>query len=99
MTGKDADSAQSTPETGPQSHKDRNPDQGTVLDRIKMPPMSGEEALRRFDEDRVSATGTDGAERQSDLAGLHPVMKLVALGGTLLLIVTVLLGTLYLFAG
>ncbi len=73
--------------------KDRNPDQGTVLDRIKMPPMSGEEALRRFNEDRA-----DGKAAQSDLADLHPIMKLVALGGTLLMIVAGLLGVLYLFA-
>lgn len=77
----------------PHSIKDRNPDQGTVLDRIKMPPMSGEEALRRFNEDRA-----DGQGSKSDLADLHPVMKLVALGGTLLMIVAGLLGVLYLFA-
>lgn len=98
MTGKDANSADSTFKADPENSKNQNPDQGTVLDRIKMPPMSGEEALRRFDEDRASAAGSDSTERQSDLAGLHPIMKLVALGGTLLLIVTVLLGVLYLFA-
>lgn len=95
MTGKDANNDPL------KSHqiKNQNPDQGTVLDRIKMPPMSGEEALRRFDEDRSTGNASDhGAELQSDLAKLHPIIKLVALGGTLLMIVTLLLGVLYLFA-
>ncbi|WP_336080119.1 hypothetical protein [Thalassospira sp. CH_XMU1448-2] len=81
-------------------NRDRNPDQGTVLDRIKMPPMSGEEALRRFNETSAAsesnAVGEDGSN-QSDLAQLHPIMKLVALGGTLLMITAILLGVLYLF--
>ena len=91
MTGKDADKSQSSPHQA----QDRNPDQGTVLDRIKMPPMSGEEALRRFEEDR---SGDNATQQQSDLAQLHPIMKLIALGGTLLMVVTGLLGVLYLFA-
>lgn len=73
------------------------PDQGTVLDRIKMPPLSGEEVLRRLDDPASGSSSTGGTQRQSDLAGLHPVMKLVALGGTLLMVVTLLLGILYLF--
>ncbi|MEQ9346628.1 MAG: hypothetical protein RIG26_09320 [Thalassospira sp.] len=91
MTGKDADKSRSRPH----QVQDRNPDQGTVLDRIKMPPMSGEEALRRFEEDR---SGDNTTQQQSDLAQLHPIMKLIALGGTLLMVVTGLLGILYLFA-
>ncbi|MBX2831843.1 MAG: hypothetical protein KTR23_11775 [Rhodospirillales bacterium] len=95
MTGRDANNDPL------KSHqiKNQNPDQGTVLDRIKMPPMSGEEALRRFDEDRSASDGSDhGTKQQSDLAELHPIMKLVALGGTLVMVVTGLLGVLYLFA-
>ena len=70
-----------------------------VLDRIKMPPMSGEEALRRFHDSAPSSGNRDEdvSARQSELAHLHPVMKLVALGGTLLLITAILLGVLYLF--
>ena len=96
MTAKNGD----TPQKHPSNNKDRHPDQGTVLDRIKMPPMSGEEALRRFGEG-PSADGsgkTPTSTSISELESLHPVMKLVALGGTLFLIVTVLLGALYLFA-
>lgn len=81
-------------------NRDRHPDQGTVLDRIKMPPMSGEEALRRFHENNAPekrAGDQDAVSGQSDLARLHPVMKLVALGGTLLMITAILLGVLYLF--
>ncbi|RCK46103.1 hypothetical protein [Thalassospira profundimaris] len=81
-------------------NRDRNPDQGTVLDRIKMPPMSGEEALRRFNETSAASDGNavgKGGSNQSDLAQLHPIMKLVALGGTLLMITAILLGVLYLF--
>ncbi|MEQ8286442.1 hypothetical protein [Thalassospira sp.] len=91
MTGKDAEKSRSKPH----QVQDRNPDQGTVLDRIKMPLMSGEEALRRFEEDR---SGDNATQQKSDLAQLHPIMKLIALGGTLLMVVTGLLGILYLFA-
>jgi len=86
-----------TPQKPPSKNKDRHPDQGTVLDRIKMPPMSGEEALRRFGEEH-STNGSGKTRSSSDLDSLHPVMKLIALGGTLVLIVAVLLGALYLFA-
>ncbi|MBS8273342.1 hypothetical protein DYI21_07070 [Thalassospira tepidiphila] len=94
MTANNGDSPQKSRTTD----KDRAPDQGTVLDRIKMPPMSGEEALRRFGEGHVNQTGAETERPFGELESLHPVMKLVALGGTLLLIVAVLLGTLYLFA-
>ncbi|NIY75567.1 hypothetical protein HED22_07925 [Thalassospira sp. HF15] len=94
MTAKNGD----TPHKHPSNHKDRHPDQGTVLDRIKMPPMSGEEALRRFGEGHASQTGSENAPQSGELESLHPIMKLLALGGTLLLIVAVLLGALYLFA-
>ena len=94
MTAKNGDSPQKSRTTD----KDRAPDQGTVLDRIKMPPMSGEEALRRFGEGHGNQTGAETERPFGELESLHPVMKLVALGGTLLLIVAVLLGTLYLFA-
>ena len=93
MTGHNSD----TPQKHRSNNKDRHPDQGTVLDRIKMPPMSGEEALRRFGEAH-SADGSGRTPPVSELDSLHPVMKLVALGGTLVLIVVVLLGALYLFA-
>jgi hypothetical protein len=86
-----------TPHKHPSKVKDRHPDQGTVLDRIKMPPMSGEEALRRFGEAQ-SANGSGKTSPANELDSLHPVMKLVALGGTLVLIVAVLLGALYLIA-
>lgn len=63
-----------------------------------MPPMSGEEALRRFAEGQGVQTGLAKETTSSELDTLHPVMKLVALFGTLCLIVAVLLGVLYLFA-
>jgi len=94
MTANNGDSPQKSRTTD----KDRAPDQGTVLDRIKMPPMSGEEALRRFGEGQGNQMGDETERPFGELESLHPVMKLVALGGTLLLIVAVLLGTLYLFA-
>lgn len=81
-------------------NRDRHPEQGTVLDRIKMPPMSGEEALRRFNEQSApeqESSKHHSASGQSELANLHPVMKLVALGGTLLMITAILLGVMYLF--
>ncbi|MBO6579377.1 MAG: hypothetical protein JJ871_07510 [Thalassospira sp.] len=87
-----------TPQKHPSHDKDRRPDQGTVLDRIKMPPMSGEEALRRFNEGQSSANGAGNAPQPGELENLHPIIKLMALGGTLVLIVAVLLGVLYLFA-
>ncbi|QPO11316.1 hypothetical protein IT893_16385 [Thalassospira sp. A40-3] len=87
-----------TPQKHPSNDKDRRPDQGTVLDRIKMPPMSGEEALRRFNEGQSSANGGGNAPQPGELDNLHPIIKLMALGGTLVLIVAVLLGVLYLFA-
>ena len=88
------------PHVAAHQNRGRYPDQGTVLDRIKMPPMSGEEALRRFNENNASSSGDgemDAVSGQSELAKLHPVMKLVALGGTLLMIAAGLLGVLYLF--
>ncbi len=79
---------------GPRSHP------GTVLDRVKMPPMSGDEALRRFHETHLNARRENGHDSVSDeggeLAKLHPIMRLVALGGTLTLIVGGVLGALYL---
>ena len=78
----------------PGSDGSHRTDRGTVLDRIPMPPMSGEEALRRFDEQR-SSYGTRVIPR-SELSQLHPVMRLLALVGTLVLIVGVLIGVLYL---
>ncbi|KJE35658.1 hypothetical protein UF64_05810 [Thalassospira sp. HJ] len=86
------------PHKHPTNDKDRAPEQGTVLDRIKMPPMSGEEALRRFGEGHSAQNGGGGVTKPGELETLHPIMKLVALGGTLFLIVAVLLGVLYLFA-
>ena len=94
MTARNGD----TPQKHPTNDKDRAPYQGTVLDRIKMPPMSGEEALRRFGEWHVSQTGSENGPQSGELESLHPIMKLIALGGTLFLIVVVLLGVLYLFA-
>ena len=81
----------------PGSDGSHRTDRGTVLDRIPMPPMSGEEALRRFDEQRSSDQeyGTR-VTPQSELSQLHPVMRLLALIGTLGLIVGVLIGVLYL---
>jgi hypothetical protein len=93
MTGAPGDKNPSR--SDPDQHRSQK--EGTVLDRIKMPPMSGEEALRHFSDERASDAGATNAETQSDLAELHPVMKLVALGGTLLLVVGGLLGVLYLF--
>ncbi|MEE3047218.1 MAG: hypothetical protein VX620_18370 [Pseudomonadota bacterium] len=93
MTGNNA----STPQDNSSKSKNSTPDEGTVLDRIKMPPMSGEEALRRFHENGHSSDGQGPETGQSDFAGLHPVMKLVSLGGTLLMITALLLGVLYLF--
>ncbi|MDP2697352.1 hypothetical protein [Thalassospira sp.] len=66
--------------------------QGTILDRIFMPPMSGEEALRRFQ----ASHGQDIP--QSELSALSPVMRCVAVAGTLVLIVGVLLGVFYLIS-
>lgn len=63
-----------------------------------MPPMSGEEALRRFAEGQGVQTGLTKETASGEFDRLHPVMKLVALFGTLCLIVAVLLGVLYLFA-
>jgi hypothetical protein len=94
MTGNNSN----TPHQHPMNDKDRAPHQGTVLDRIKMPPMSGEEALRRFSEGQASGDSSSNTPKTGELETLHPVMKLVALAGTLFLIVAVLLGTLYLFA-
>ena len=81
----------------PGSDGSHRTDRGTVLDRIPMPPMSGEEALRRFDEQRSSGLG-DGTRvtPRSELSQLHPVMRLLALVGTLGLIVGLLIGVLYL---
>ncbi|MFH1807068.1 MAG: hypothetical protein ABID63_19475 [Pseudomonadota bacterium] len=76
--------------TPPQNHDPRA--QGTILDRIPMPPMSGEEALRQFQESHGQDTP------QSELSALSPVMRCVAVAGTLVLIVGVLLGVLYLIA-
>ncbi|MCC9620704.1 hypothetical protein LPB41_03280 [Thalassospira sp. MA62] len=81
---------------------------GTVFDRIRVPPMSGEEALRRFDEglspDRPDHADGNNSHQdrqpyQSELSQLSLFMKVVSLGGTLLLIVGGLLAVLYLFAG
>ena len=81
----------------PGSDGSNRTDQGTVLDRIPMPPMSGEEALRRFSEKRSLDQDPDSAvTAQSELSQLHPVVRLLALVGTLGLIVGGLLGVLYL---
>lgn len=99
MTGNKDETPSHPHQRNDQDHvHDRDADQGTVLDRIKMPPMSGEEALRRFAEGQGVQTGLAKETTSGELDRLHPVMKLVALFGTLCLIVAVLLGVLYLFA-
>lgn len=94
-----ADRPRSAKNGGPTdpAHKDAS----TVLDRVQMPPMSGDEALRRFQTKHGQRVGVDPAETagtQSELDALSPLMRLVALGGTLLLIVALLLGGLFLMA-
>lgn len=71
-------------------------DQGTVLDRMQMPPMSGDEALRRFHKDREAGGHKSQSDETTELAKLHPVMRFAAVAGTFILIVAALLGVLYL---
>jgi len=71
-------------------------DQGTVLDRMQMPPMSGDEALRRFHKDREAGGLQSQSDETTELAKLHPVMRFAVVAGTFILIVATLLGVLYL---
>ena len=71
-------------------------DQGTVLDRMQMPPMSGDEALRRFHKEREAGGHKSQSDETTELAKQHPVMRFVAVAGTFILIVAALLGVLYL---
>ena len=71
-------------------------DQGTVLDRMQMPPMSGDEALRRFHKDREAGGHVPHDDETSELAKLHPVVRFLVVTGTFVLIVAGLLGVLYL---
>lgn len=71
-------------------------DKGTVLDRMQMPPMSGDEALRRFHKDREAGGHKSQSDETTELAKLHPAMRFVVVAGTFILIVAALLGVLYL---
>ncbi|OSQ49240.1 MULTISPECIES: hypothetical protein [Thalassospira] len=73
-------------------------DQGTVLDRMQMPPMSGDEALRRFHKEREASGLKSQTDETTELAKLHPVVRFAVVAGTFILIVGVLLGVLYLIA-
>ena len=71
-------------------------DRGTVFDRVQMPPMSGDEALRRFHKNHTENGINSNTDETVELAKLHPVMRFAVVGGTFILIVVVLLGMLYL---
>ncbi len=67
-----------------------------MLDRVQMPPMSGDEALRRFHKSHAQDGINSDTNETAELSKLHPVVRFAVVGGTLILIVAVLLGVLYL---
>lgn len=59
---------------------------GTILDRLSLPVMSSEEALRRFHDHHGDAIKS----HESELSKLSPAARFVAIGGTFLAIIAII---------